>query len=92
MVKELVQSMIQRKPHFIERFFDGIWDRFTGATEWLKDVVDTQPWTHVFLAVSLWFVIVWLKNQNFFFHTAWIPWIWYWLVIVGAPFRIGHRY
>jgi len=84
--------MIQRKPHFIERFFDGIWDRFTGATEWLKDVVDTQPWTHVFLAVSLWFVIVWLKNQNFFFHTAWIPWIWYWLVILGAPFRIGHRY
>jgi hypothetical protein len=84
--------MIERKPHFIEQFFDGIWDGFTGATEWLKDVVDTQPWTHVFLAVSLWFVIVWLKEQSFLFHLAWIAWIWYWLVIVGAPFRIGSRY
>jgi len=83
---------MERKPHFIERFFDGIWDRFTGATEWLKDVVDTQPWTHVFLAVSLWFVIVWLKEQSFLFHLAWIAWIWYWLVILGAPFRIGSRY
>ena len=84
--------MIERKPHFIEQFFDSLWDRFTGATEWLKEVVDTQPWTHVFLAVSLWFVIVWLKEQSFLVHLAWLPWAWYWLVIVGAPFRIGHRY
>jgi len=84
--------MIQRKPHFIERFFDGLWDQFAAATEWLKDVVDVQPWTHVFLGVSLWFVIVWLKNHNFLFHLAWIPWAWYGLVIIGAPLRIGNRY
>jgi len=84
--------MIERKPHFIEQFFDGLWDGFAGATEWLKDVVDTQAWTHVFLAVSLWFVIVWLKEHSFLFHMAWLPWAWYWMVIVGAPFRIGHRY
>jgi len=84
--------MMERRPHFIERFFNGIWDRFTGATEWLKDVVDTQPWTHVLLGIASWFVVVWLKEQSFLFHLAWIAWIWYWLVILGAPFRIGSRY
>jgi len=86
------QAMIEKKPHFIERFFNGLWDRFAGATEWLKDVVDTQPWTHVFLGIALWFVIVWLKDHNLLFHLAWIAWAWYWLVIFGAPFRIGYRY
>ena len=92
MVEELDEQIMERNPHFMERFFDGLWDQFAGATEWLKDVVDTQPWTHFFLGISLWFVIVWLKNQNFLFHLAWIPWAWYWLVIVGAPIRIGSRY
>jgi hypothetical protein len=76
----------------LDAVLDGTWNRFTGATEWLKDVVDTQPWTHVLLGIALWFVIVWLKDHSILFHFAWIPWIWYWLVIVGAPFRIGHRY
>ena len=92
MVQELDEQIMERGPHFIDRFFDGIWDGFEAATEWLKDVVDTQPWTHVFLGIALWFVIVWLKQQSFLFHLSWIPWAWYWMVIVGAPFRIGSRY
>jgi hypothetical protein len=84
--------MMERKPHLIERLFDGAWDRFAAATEWLKDVVDVQPWTHFFLGVALWFTIVWLKDQNWLFHLAWMPWAWYCMVIVGAPFRIGNKY
>ena len=76
----------------LDTVLDSTWNGFAGSTEWLKDVVDTQPWTHFFLAISLWFVIVWLKDQNVLFHLAWLPWAWYWLVLIGAPFRIGHRY
>ncbi len=92
MVQELDGQMMERKPHFIERFFDGLWDRFAAGTERMKDIVDVQPWTHFFLAIALWFTIVWLKDQNFLFHLSWIPWFWYVLIVIGAPIRIGSRY
>jgi len=84
--------MTEHKTNFMDRMLDGIWDRFAAATEWLKDVVDVQPWTHFFLGITLWFVIVWLKDRNFIFHLSWMPWAWYWMVIIGAPIRIGSRY
>ena len=84
--------MTEHKTNFIDRMLDGIWDGFEAATEWLKDVVDTQPWTHFFLGIALWFMIVWLKDRNLIFHLGWMPWAWYWLVIIGAPIRIGSRY
>ena len=84
--------MTEHKTNFMDRMLDGLWDGFEAATEWLKDVVDTQPWTHFFLGIALWFTIVWLKDRNFIFHLSWIPWAWYWLVIIGAPTRIGSKY
>jgi len=92
MVQELVESMSTEKPALLDRLLEGLWDRFEAATEWLKDVVDTQPWTHFFLFLALWFTIVWLKDRNMIFHLAWLPWAWYGLVIAGAPLRIGLRY
>ena len=84
--------MIEKKPHFIDRFFDGLWDSFAAATESMKDIVDVQPWTHFFLAIALWFAVVWLKDRNLLFHLAWLPWFWYVMIVLGAPIRIGSRY
>ena len=84
--------MTEHKTNFIDRMLDGLWDGFEGATEWLKDVVDVQPWTHLFLAMALWFVIVWFKDRNILFLLAWLPWSWYVLIVIGAPIRIGSKY
>lgn len=72
-------------------WFDFVWDHIESGTRWLMDVVDEQPWTHVALAVALWFTISYIKSINLFFITAWIPWAWYICVIVGSPWRTGYR-
>lgn len=92
MATRLDEQMIEKSANFMDRLIDGTWDRFAAATESMKDIVDVQPWTHVFLAIALWFAVVWLKDRNFIFHLAWLPWSWYVLIVLAAPIRIGSRH
>ena len=84
--------MSENKKDFMDRLLEGAWDKFAAGTESMKDIVDVQPWTHFFLAIALWFAVVWLKDRNILFHLAWLPWFWYVIIVLGAPIRIGSRY
>jgi hypothetical protein len=75
----------------VDFILDSTWGVIERATRRMMDLVDVQPWTHAMLGISLWFTISYLKSINLIFLLAWMPWVWYWSIIISAIWRTGYR-
>lgn len=81
------KEMNNQHTNYSDRILDWAFNCFESGTNKIKTYVDSQIFTHVLLAFSLWFVIIWLKNSHPIFYLCWILWFWYVIIVGTGIFR-----